>query len=99
MKLLIILLAGFIAGVFAGAIYENRRLLGEPDTTVAVFISKNAIDNARHAKKSLAEYRSLLANGKLEALQERWEFQEQIFSEIEANALAVCDDPDTKCKE
>ncbi|MEC9409242.1 MAG: hypothetical protein VYD52_02175, partial [Pseudomonadota bacterium] len=68
MKVVVVLIFGFIAGGFAGAIYENRRLVGEPDTTIAVFISKHAIDNARFTKKSLAEYRSLLEQGDLQAL-------------------------------
>lgn len=99
MKIVLVLLFGFIAGGFTGAIYENRRLVGEPDTTIAVFISKQAIDNARFAQKSVEEYRQLLEQGDLQALEDKWDLQEQIFFEIEAEALMVCDDPDARCRE
>ena len=83
-----IILGAFYVGVF----YENKRLVGEPDITIAVMLSALAINNAKHQLQLNSEYLALIENGKLEKLKEEINSNSQFLGTVKSDAESVCKD-------
>jgi hypothetical protein len=76
----------FLGGVF----FENSRLVDEPDKTVAIMLSKQAIDNSKYQLIENAEYLSLLENQDYKKLMEKIESNSILLAEIRNEAESLC---------
>lgn len=83
--------ATVVIGVFfSGVYYENYRLVGEPDTTIAVMISALAISNSKYQLQLNSEYLALIENGQFDKLKEKIEHSNQLLSNVKSEAELVC---------
>ena len=82
----LIILIVFYAGIY----YENKRLAGEPDITIAVMLSALAIDNSQYQLQLNLEYLALLENGKIDELKKKINSNSKILTSIKADAESVC---------
>lgn len=86
-----LLVVPIILGAFyAGVNYENNRLVGEPDTTIAVMLSALAINNAKHQLQINSEYLALIENGRLDKLKEKINSNTQFLGTVKSDAESVC---------
>lgn len=98
MKYLVLLI--LLGSVFVGGIYyENNRLLGEPDTTVAVLFANTAIENSKFFIGKHEKYQQLLASGHLQELEKEIQLSKELLESMKQDMLATCDQPDIHCKE
>jgi hypothetical protein len=85
--IVILIIAAYIAGIY----YENDRLVGEPDKTIAIFISKTAIENAEFQLKTNEKYIKLLKEQDYEKLEKEILKISKLYTEIRDDALTVCE--------
>jgi hypothetical protein len=93
--LVILLGSAFVGGMY----YENSRLLGEPDTTVAVLFANTAIENSKFFIGKHEQYQRLLSSGQLEELEKEMQSSKELLESMKKDMLATCDQPDVHCKE
>lgn len=84
---------------FGGIYYENNRLLGEPETTVAVLFANAAIDNSKFLIGQHEKYQQLLASGQLQDLDREIQLSKELLESMNKDMLATCEQPDIHCKE
>jgi hypothetical protein len=70
--------------------YENHRLVGEPDTTIAVMLSSMAISNSKHQLALNSEYIKLIENEQLEILKQQLDVSNEVIRDIKIEAMAIC---------
>ena len=91
-----LLVVPIILGVFyAGVYYENKRLVGEPDTTIAILLSSLAIDNSQYQLRLNSEYLELIEKGDTVTLKEKIESNNHLLTGIKNDAESVCSE--VKC--
>lgn len=79
--------------IFCGGVYfENKRLINEPDTMIAVLIASLSISNARYQSTLNLEYLSLIEEGQLERLKHNIAFNEKLLNEVKVDAESVCNE-------
>jgi len=81
-----IVLGTFYAGVY----FENSRLVGEPDTTIAVMLSELSITNTKYQLKLNSEYLALIESGQYEKLKGEIDSNNQLLNDIKIDAESVC---------
>jgi hypothetical protein len=87
-----ILITGLVVASFtSGIFYENSRVIGEPDKTVAIMLSKQAIDNSYYQLDENAEYLSLIENQEYEKLTKKIKLNNLLITEIKNEAESICD--------
>jgi len=93
--LVILLGSAFVGGIY----YENNRLLGEPDTTVAVLFANTAIENSKFFIGKHKLYQRLLSSEQFEELESEIHSSIELLESMKKDMLATCDQPDVYCKE
>ena len=83
---LVLMLASFLGGIY----FENDRLVGEPGTTIAVFLSKQAKDNSNYQQKELSSYLELIGINSYHELERKIRVNLEIQKEISRDASNFC---------
>lgn len=81
-----LLIAAFVSGIY----FENSRLVGEPDKTIAVMLSKQAIENSSFQLKENSEYLNLIQNKEYDRLAVRIRSNSELLTGIQNSAESVC---------
>lgn len=88
-----LLMIGLVIASFAGGIYfENNRLLGEPDKTAAIMLSRQAIDNSSYQIKVNSEYLKLLQGQEYQLLSDKITSNIEVLTGIKNTAEVICND-------
>jgi len=95
MKRYLLIIPIIFIAFYAGSYYENKRLVGEPDTTIAVMVSALAIDNSQYQLQLNSEYLALLDNGQFNELKEKITSNNKVLTSIKTDAESVC--KEVKC--
>jgi|GEM_PF-1179079 len=90
MKKLLIIVPLVLGAFYTGVYFENNRLVGEPDTTIAVMLSELTISNTKYQLQLNSEYLALIESGLYEELNEKINSNNQLLSGIKIDAESVC---------
>lgn len=80
--------ASFIGGIY----FENHRLLGEPDKTVAIMLSRQAIDNSSYQITVNSEYLKLLQGQEYQLLSDKITSNIEVLTGIRNTAEVICNE-------
>ena len=80
--------ASFIGGIY----FENHRLSGEPDKTVAITLSRQAIDNSSYQIKVNSEYLKLLQGQEYRLLSDKINSNIEVLTGIKNTAEVICNE-------
>jgi len=75
---------------YAGVYYENGRLAGEPDTTIAVMVSALTISSSKYQLRKNFEYLMLIENGEIDKLKKEISTNNELLSGIKSEAESIC---------
>lgn len=98
MKKYVLIIPVFLGAFFAGMYYENNRIIVEPDTTIAVLLSAQAINNTRYQLQLNSEYLELIENEQLNKLRIKLNSNSQLLISIKSDAESVCIKPSCSSK-
>ena len=88
----ILIIPLLIISFYLGVHYENYRLIGEPDTTIAVMLSAMAINNSKYQLELNSKYIKLIESGELEILKEQVVANSEMIYEVKSEAMSVCEE-------
>jgi len=93
-----ILVIGLVAISFLGGIYyENNRLVGEPDKTVAIMLSKQTIENSIYQINENTEYLEIIQKQEYTRLADKIRQNSNLLKEMNESAKSICSE--VKCND